>query len=300
MKKKLQVFIPTYNRPNLILKSLNSVLNQTYSDFEVIVSDNSSNELTENLFKKITNGRVLYRKRNKVLSGIEHLNAILDEVESEYFIIFHDDDVMHPQMINELLKNLSENESIIAIGCNALVSNHNKWRKAKFGNFKKDIIIKSPFELLEGYVSLNKYVPFPSYMYKKIVSENLRLNIENGGKYSDLAFLIEILDYGKIAFLSKTLMTYFIHNNQDTSLHNFSDKSKLIEYLQIKIGLSKNDLLIKKMRSQNIYMDLKYKYNNRLLNRRYKKRNELILKYLNFIHFTKIYFFFLQSKIKFL
>ena len=49
---------------------------------------------------------------------------------------------MHPQMINELLKNLSENESIIAIGCNALVSNHNKWRKAKFGNFKKDIIIK--------------------------------------------------------------------------------------------------------------------------------------------------------------
>lgn len=300
MKNKLQVFIPTYNRSNLILRSLNSVLNQTYSDFEVIVSDNSSDLLTESLFKNINDKRVIYKKRNKVLSGIDHINVILDEVESEYFIIFHDDDFMHPQMINEQLNYLSVNESIIALGSNALVNHHNKWRKVKFGNFKNNIIINSPLELLEGYVNSHNYAPFPSYMYKKVVSKNLRLNIENGGKYSDLAFLIEILDYGKIAFLSKPLMTYFIHKGQDTSFHIFSEKSKLIKFLQNKIGVSKNNVLIKKMRSQNIYMDLKYKYNNNLLDRRYKKRYKLILKHIDFVSYLKINFFYFLSKFKFL
>lgn len=300
MKKKLQVFIPTYNRSNLILRSLTSVLNQTYLDFEVIVSDNSTDLLTESLFKNINDKRVIYKKRNKVLSGIDHLNVILEEVESEYFIIFHDDDFMHPEMINDQLNYLSLNETIIALGCNALVNHHNKWRKVKFGNFKNNLIINSPLELLEGYVNSNNYAPFPSYMYRKVVSNNLRLKIENGGKYSDLAFLIEILDFGKIAFLSKPLMTYFIHKSQDTSFHIFSEKSKLIKFLQIKIGVSKNNQLIKKMRSQNIYMDLKYKYNNNLLDRRYRKRYELIFKHINFVSYAKINFFYILSKFKFL
>ncbi|WP_054865024.1 glycosyltransferase family 2 protein [Methanosarcina barkeri] len=51
-KPKVSVIIPTYNREHLISRSIDSVLNQTYKDFEVIIVDDASTDNTEELIKK--------------------------------------------------------------------------------------------------------------------------------------------------------------------------------------------------------------------------------------------------------
>jgi glycosyltransferase involved in cell wall biosynthesis len=54
---EIQIFIATYNRPTLVVNAINSVLNQDFDSFEVIVSDNSSNDETENLISRLKNKR---------------------------------------------------------------------------------------------------------------------------------------------------------------------------------------------------------------------------------------------------
>ena len=52
---KIQIFIASYNRPHLVVKTIDSVLSQTFNSFNVIVSDNSTNDETESLLTSYKN-----------------------------------------------------------------------------------------------------------------------------------------------------------------------------------------------------------------------------------------------------
>ena len=60
---KFSVIIPTYNRSQFILKTIQSVLEQTYKDFEVIVIDDGSTDDTEEVVKSISNPQLSYYKK---------------------------------------------------------------------------------------------------------------------------------------------------------------------------------------------------------------------------------------------
>jgi GT2 family glycosyltransferase len=293
---KVEVIIPTYNRPELILKCLDSVLCQTYFELEIIVSDNSTNNVTENLFNDVNDPRVKFKRREVHLSGIEHLNLILSEVKADLFIIFHDDDLMEKNMIERLASYLSINNNILAVGCNAFIMREKKSSKKLFGNFKLDIILNNPLELIDSYFNSKKFVPFPSYLYRQSIATCVKLNELNGGKYCDLSFLNDILSFGKIAFIADPLMNYFIHKGQDTANHKFLEKISLIKYLCKANNLTTKHLLIRKIRVENIYMELKIQFqhiNSDLSDKKQRLYLQyiLILKYLGVTSFLKVIFF---------
>lgn len=108
---KIQVYIITYNRPDTLVKAIDSVLQQTYPNVELVVSDNSSNGETYNVLSStLAWGHYKYIRRNPSVSGVEHLRVALSEAETDYFIVFHDDDEMFPGMVEELYKAISAND----------------------------------------------------------------------------------------------------------------------------------------------------------------------------------------------
>ena len=101
MNQEICVYILTHNRPDVILRSLNSVREQDYCNLKIIVSDNSDNDETTELLKDITrkDRRVCYEKRGiECSSSNAHFNYILKTNSFEYFMLFHDDDEMLPSM----------------------------------------------------------------------------------------------------------------------------------------------------------------------------------------------------------
>jgi glycosyltransferase involved in cell wall biosynthesis len=65
----VQIFIATYNRPLLLEAAINSTLNQDFDSFEVIISDNSTNDETEKLISRFRDNRLKYIKRRPSLSS---------------------------------------------------------------------------------------------------------------------------------------------------------------------------------------------------------------------------------------
>ena len=253
----LDVFIPTHNRLPYLLESVNSVLAQKINNkninLRIFVSDNSSNDVTENYFKSNWNNypdNFFYKRRAKLLTGIEHLSQILSEVESDYFLIFHDDDIMLPGMLNELLESFEKD--IVAVASNAYIFSMSPKKAKLFCKKMNDMhLYSNKRDFLRLYLFPDRIVPFPGYMYKKCASS---LGLDTFyGKYLDVHFLSNLFEFGKIKLLKKPLFFYRQHNAQDSFISDFIAKSRLTRYLISVLDISKNDRIIVKFRLRNIY-----------------------------------------------
>lgn len=87
----VSVIIPTYNRGRLILDSINSVLNQTYKNIELIVVDDCSTDNTEEILKSINDSRIKYVKLEKNSGACIARNKGI-ELSTGKFIAFNDSD----------------------------------------------------------------------------------------------------------------------------------------------------------------------------------------------------------------
>ena len=288
---KIQLFVATYNRPQLVLNAINSALNQNFDSFEIIVSDNSTNDETEQLINQIDDKRLLYRRRKPSMPVIDHLNVILKEVTSDFFLIFHDDDVMHFDMLEALYNKIIESDDIVAVGANAMIIKDGRLQNKLFYNrLRSDLTISESEQMIFAYLK-STFVPFSSYLYRQKVAKELRFNPDHGGKHCDAAFVIDLLSLGSVVFLSNPLMDYYKHEEQDSSLYNFADFKKLIDYISSKLTYNKQHPIIKKFRTQNIYGELKYNILVRDLSVSSKKYQNLIVilfKNSTFEYFPKI------------
>jgi glycosyltransferase involved in cell wall biosynthesis len=287
----IQVFIPTYNRPTLVLNSIYSALNQSFDSYEVIVSDNSTNDETKILIPQIKDKRLSYRRRIPSLSPIDHGNTILSEVTADYFMVFHDDDIMHKNMLECLHLAFIEHENIIAVGSNALITrNGKKSTKKIFKTAKNYLILSKPIDVARRYITIGGIVPFPSYMYRKAVAQKFKLDVLKGGKYCDAAFIMDISSLGKIIFIKKALMDYSIHLEQDSNNYSYKDSTELLKYICKVTGLKNDSKLIKEFRIQNIYLELKQGILNgqiSLLSKRYLSLLKIIFRKSILLYFPR-------------
>jgi len=116
--KKLAVLIPTYNSAQYLKESIDSILNQTYSNFDVYVYDDYSTDNSKEIIESYTDRRVFYRKNDQNLGISKTLNRGLRELLSQYqFIARMDaDDWAFPERFQRQIDFLEKNESVMLCG----------------------------------------------------------------------------------------------------------------------------------------------------------------------------------------
>jgi glycosyltransferase involved in cell wall biosynthesis len=110
-KDKISVIIPTYNRENLILKSINSVLNQTYSNIEILIVDDGSTDNTENIINKLDNNKIKYikLKDNKGASFARNIGIL--RASGKYISFQDSDDFYHYDKLEKQYNNLKKKKT---------------------------------------------------------------------------------------------------------------------------------------------------------------------------------------------
>jgi glycosyltransferase involved in cell wall biosynthesis len=93
------VVIPTFRRPAFLRQAIDSVLAQTYPSFELIVSDNCSDDETAEVVRAASDARVRYLRQPFHMSLNEHFSRCLEAGRSTYVFLLPDDDLMHPELL---------------------------------------------------------------------------------------------------------------------------------------------------------------------------------------------------------
>lgn len=104
MDKLVSVIIPAYNHEKYIKDAINSVLNQTYKNIEVIVEDDCSTDNTAKEIKKIKDKRLkaIFSKKNK--GPVRTMNHLMSLCKGDYIAILGSDDIWYPEKLEKQLK----------------------------------------------------------------------------------------------------------------------------------------------------------------------------------------------------
>lgn len=229
---KVQVVIITRNRPETLLVAVKSILNQSYENMELTISDNSTNDDTFHALSPYHDKIKYIRRKPNIDSSMDHISTALREASCKYLIVFHDDDEMLPNMVESLSRALMTHPGYAAAGANAYIVKNNK-KKLSFRD--GDSVIAGIDQLVDRY-NEKGIAPFPSYMYNMELVQGLFMDKRHGHKYCDVAFLADVAARGPIYYVGEPLMYYNIHPEQDSQYLDFIGHVKLTNYLRKRVS----------------------------------------------------------------
>ncbi|MEX0778246.1 MAG: glycosyltransferase [Balneolales bacterium] len=109
-KPLVTIGLSTYKRADGYLKhALDAAVSQTWTNLEIIVSDNCSEDYTEELVKGFSDPRINYIKQNKNIGATNNFNFCLKQAKGKYFLLLHDDDLIDSDFIETCMAMVSKN-----------------------------------------------------------------------------------------------------------------------------------------------------------------------------------------------
>lgn len=207
---KITVFIPCYNAGRFLSETLESILNQTCYDFEVLIVDDGSTDNSKEIIMQFiardSRIRALFHEQNKGIAFTR--NEGLRECKSEYIAIMDADDIAVPQRLKIQAAFLDKNPDIGAVGGQYILIDE----QGKVIS-KKRI---SAFEVLEVKMNLilHNVIANSSVMFRKSIVEQYCLSYKPSYTgLEDYRFWCEFALVSKIVNLPTTLLYYRIVKN---------------------------------------------------------------------------------------
>lgn len=220
----ISVIMLTYNREQLVGRAIESMLAQTYQNYEFIIVDNGSTDQSGRIADcyaiRDPRLRVLHRSRGNIGAG---RNTGLDAANGEYIAFIDDDDYAEPDFLEFLYHLITEYNADVAI-CGATWSDIDEKR------------LMNGEQAVETLLWRKKYnVAFPTKLFRRELFDQNRF-LENG-KYDDIYLMPKMLaEAGSVAYhgLSKYHFDRHESNNSAwTQNHILLDEETLQEYLTV-------------------------------------------------------------------
>ncbi len=146
---KVSICMPTYNRAKSLKQTLPTVLNQTFKDFELIITDDASPDNTEEVINSFNDSRLRYYRNERNLRMPENLNKAISDAKGEYIAVFHDHDLYEPTVIEEMVALLDKDKRIGFVHTGILwLNDETKEKKNMVSSWDERTTGKTMFEKL--------------------------------------------------------------------------------------------------------------------------------------------------------
>lgn len=228
----VSIVMPAYNASKFISESIESVLKQTYKNWELIIVNDCSKDNTEEIIKSYSNNdsRIKYYNQKTNLGISEARNKAIIEAKGEYIAFLDSDDLWKKRKLEEQIKFMEEKK------INFSYTDYEK-RDQELKKTIKNVKCPIKIDYKEGLKG-NKIGCLTVIIRSSILKENLMPKL----KHEDYATWLKILRKGEKAFgLQKNLAIYRATSNSISS-----NKLKVlfwtfpIYYIQEKLGIMKS------------------------------------------------------------
>lgn len=208
---KVSVIIPVYNAEKTIEKCINSLLNQTFEDYELIIINDGSKDNTKILLEKFKddNKVIIINKENEGIGKTRNLG--IKKAKGEYITFVDSDDYVDKKMIEKYYNFAYKNNLDLVTSTYTKVINGKlvSWPGIKFdiSNLKQNPRI----------LNFVEYGPCAKLYKRQMIIDNNIFFVENK-KYEDIPFVCKALLKSEfIGYLDESYYYYVINNNSETT-----------------------------------------------------------------------------------
>lgn len=290
--EKINILMPTYNGRLYLRKQLDSILNQTFSDFRLFVSDDASTDSTLKILKEYEekDKRIEIYGHQKNIGIAANMEFLIGKVRSEYFMFADQDDVWEPDKIEKTFNKMKETDSDLVYTDVEVTDSRLKitapsyW---KLKGFENKIKKYNNFESLY----LNNYVTGCTMLIKsKWINEFLPLPQNSKYILYDYWIALVISQNGKMSYVDKPTMKYRQHKKNQVGSKTKSEELNSLDeirdlFIDVKIDHFKTFISREKIFKNQEIIKLNYE----ALNYYEKLKNVSKINFSNWKLFFKLY-----------
>lgn len=268
---KVSVCIPVYNGEEHIRETLESVLNQSYKNIEVLVQDNASSDQTSNIVKELNklDERIIVDRNDSLLGMAANWNAVVKRASGEYLVLLSADDLIELSFIEKCINVFRCNPNVDIVSTEHWLLTKEGLRKRKIpvsGGVRRmtcsEVLLKNPFSI--------NFTMFDSRFLKNFFMQRGVLFREPYFACDYDLWIRLALNDSVIYFINMPLAKYRVHDGslsrnafrmiKHTLLVLFANKKTLRERCAIAYKLTLFRLFL---RTVKLYIQIKY-YDKRM------------------------------------
>lgn len=232
---KISVITSVYNGEKYIAETIESIIGQTFGDWEYLIFDNASEdrsaEIVASYAEKDARIRLIRNERN--LGQYENLRRGLSQAGGEFIAITDADDISYPTRLEKQLAYMEEHPSVNLLGCQMDYLIDGK-RREGIRNIYPSGEAETRFSALFGVLC-----PHSSFFIRKSALEEFRVSYRPAYRYAgDYALIIDLLRIGQVCVLPERLISYRMHTAQWSN--QYDDGTKLRETVEIQLRCLEN------------------------------------------------------------
>lgn len=219
---KVTVLMPIYNGEKYLKEAIDSILNQTFSNFEFLIIDDGSNDETISIIKSYSDSRIRLVQNEKKLKLAATLNKGLDLALGEYIARMDCDDISLPERLDEQVAFMDNHPDVGICGT---------W--FEFTDFGQIIKWPEQHDEIKAQLFYNTALGHPTVMMRTDIMRQYGLYYDVSYGYSeDYELWTRLSRVTKLANIPKVLLKYRIHHGQASYIHH-GDERVLVNLIRL-------------------------------------------------------------------
>jgi glycosyltransferase involved in cell wall biosynthesis len=217
---EISVLIPLYNSEKYLRETIDSVLNQTFGNFELLLMDDDSTDKTSEIVSSYMDDRIRYVKCKH--NYVETFNYGLSIARGKYIALLDHDDIMMSRRLQIQYDYMEANPDVAA--CSALMRTFGSVSHVWSPPLKYEQIILS-------FIGLSYFINNPTGFIRRNIIDNHNIRYKQGFAFAaDTKFWTDLVKIGKVVNLPEALVWYRRYDNQ-TSLITKTESHKVLHIL---------------------------------------------------------------------
>ncbi len=224
----VSVIIPTKDRPEMLAQAIQSVLDQTFTELEIIVVNDGGVDVQSVLSRLNTKGNITYKKHDRALDRSAARNTGIRVARGKYIAYLDDDDIYYPNHIETLVKSLENSEYQIAY-TDAVMAQQEK-QNGEYVTLHRSVPYSLDFD--NDRILVSNSTPNLCLMHEKSCLDEVGFFDETLSTHEDWDLVIRLSRKFSIAHIKETTCEFTQRNDgTNTSSHNRADFTRTREII---------------------------------------------------------------------